>query len=122
MRLKHAAVGQVSTFWQIRTSAALSRAGTWSLRKRGTCSCTIAPGRLSGVVNDSSPPGPTYRSSPASQSHMMVLEAFPVAACDGMLDPPPIASRDQELDVDAAESLGVGVIDNGAHSATLNVK
>ena len=58
-----------------------------------------------------SPPGPTYRSSPASQSHMMVLEAFPVAACTACSTHRSIASSDQELDIDAAESLGVGVID-----------
>ena len=46
---------------------------------------------------------------------MIVLEAFPVAACDGVLDPPPIASSDQKLDVNAAESFGIGVIDHGGH-------
>ena len=34
--LKQAAVGHVSTFWLIRTSAARSSAGTRSLRNRGT--------------------------------------------------------------------------------------
>ena len=33
--LKQAAVGQVSTFWLIRTRAAFSRARTRSFRKRG---------------------------------------------------------------------------------------
>jgi hypothetical protein len=37
---------------------------------------------------------------------------------DGMFDPPPVARRDQELDVDTAERFGIGIVNDRGHGNT----
>ena len=115
MRLKHAAVGQVSTFWLIRTSAALSSASDMVLAKPRH----VQLHDRTGAIVRRRERFVTPRADESIESGLAIAQdrarGISGGSVDGMLDPPLIARSDQELDVDAAESLGVGVIDNGGH-------
>ena len=115
MRLKHRAVGQVSTFWLIRTSA--------------ECSKLFEPVFLEPRhVHLDDRAGPAIGRGErlvAARPNIAINTRFAVAQnrarrvarrrIDRVLDPLPVARGDQKLDINASKSFGVRVLNDGRH-------
>ena len=108
--LNAAVVGHVSTFCDTRTSTDRSSRGSRSLWKRGTWNCTTAPGRPSGVSD--------WRDVAIEPGLAVAEDGGARVAGRGLpghVEPVVLAGGDEDGGVDAAERLGVGVVDGGGH-------
>ena len=123
MRLKLLrVVGQVSTFWQIRVRAALSKARDIVLAKTRDVQLHDRTGTTVGRRKSFIAPGADKSIEPGFAIAHDRARGISGGSVHGMLDPALVTGRDQEFDVGATESFGVGIIDNGAHRQVLKIK